>query len=174
MQLVPIRFADARRFVHEHHRHNKEPRGWLFGVGLLDSGDLVGVAVASRPIARMLDDGLTMEVTRTCTLGARNANSMLYGALWRAGQALDYRRGITYTLASESGSSLKAVGWSQVEFLPARKDWARSSVLLRDMRDPPQGSLFIDSRRATGGVDRWRWQVTSNGPAGEGRAARSA
>lgn len=167
MQLVPIRLREARRFIHDHHRHNAEPHAWLFGVGLLDSGDLVGVGVAARPSTRALDDGMTVEIIRTCTLGTRNANSMIYGALWRAAQALGYRRGITYTQASESGASLRGAGWLLVEVLEPRAKF-------RPEREAEQSSLFIDSRRATGGVERCRWQVTSNGPAGEGRAARSA
>jgi hypothetical protein len=39
-------------------------------------------------VARHYDDGLTLEVNRTCTDGTRNANSMLYGAVWRAAKAM--------------------------------------------------------------------------------------
>ncbi|MER6082978.1 XF1762 family protein [Streptomyces sp. NPDC001833] len=40
------------------------------------------------PAARHLDDGTTLEVTRTASDGTRNANSPLYGASWRAAKAL--------------------------------------------------------------------------------------
>jgi Phage integrase, N-terminal SAM-like domain len=36
-----------------------------FAVGVADAGTLVGVATVGRPVARALDDGLTVEVTRT-------------------------------------------------------------------------------------------------------------
>ncbi|MDX3714967.1 hypothetical protein PV733_39795 [Streptomyces europaeiscabiei] len=42
------------------------------------------MAIVGRPVARHLDDGTTVEVTRTASDGAHNANSLLYGASWRA------------------------------------------------------------------------------------------
>ena len=54
---------------------------------------------------------------------ARNANSMLYGAAWRAARALGWRRLITYTQAGESGSSLRGAGWRVVAERPARPGW---------------------------------------------------
>jgi hypothetical protein len=59
----------------------------------------------------MLDDGFTAEVTRLCTDGAYNGCSMLYGAAARAAAAMGYTKIITYILASETGTSLKASGW---------------------------------------------------------------
>ncbi|WP_369795032.1 XF1762 family protein [Serratia sp. H1n] len=84
--MTPISFRAACDFVQQLHRHNKPPRGHKFSVGLRnDAGELVGVAMAGRPIARHFDDGLTLEVNRTCTDGTKNANSMLYGAVRGAG-----------------------------------------------------------------------------------------
>lgn len=40
-----------------------------------------------------------------------NACSLLYAAAWRAARALGYRRLVTYILASEPGTSLRAAGW---------------------------------------------------------------
>lgn len=37
--------------------------------------------------------------------------------------------------ADESGSSLKAVGWTKVKELPPRKSWAESSVKLKNKKD---------------------------------------
>jgi hypothetical protein len=68
------------------------------------------VAIVGRPLARMLDDGETAEVTRCCTDGTKNACSKLYSASKRAAQAMGYVKVITYTLASETGGSLLAVG----------------------------------------------------------------
>ena len=58
-------------------------------------------------------DGLHLEVLRVCTDGAPNACSMLYGAVRRAAIAMGYPacNVITYTLASEPGTSLRAAGW---------------------------------------------------------------
>ena len=150
MRVVPITLREAQAFVSEHHRHNAPPRGWKFGVGLRVGDTLVGVATAGRPVARHFDDGLTLEVNRTCTDGTKNANSMLYGATWRAAKAMGYRRGITYIQGDETGASLRAAGWRRVKVLPARKSWAESSKALKDLRDPV----------GTGGVYRELWEIT--------------
>ncbi len=124
MRIVPVTLKTAQEFVKEHHRHNKPPVGHKFSVGLeTDWGLLIGVACAGRPVARMFDNGLTLEVNRTCTLGDKNANSMLYGSVWRAAKAMGYRRCITYTQHDESGASLRAVGWIRVKELPPNKGW---------------------------------------------------
>jgi hypothetical protein len=101
-------------FTDRHHRHHKAPQGGLFAVAVNDGENIVGVAVVGRPVARMFDNGYTAEVTRLCTLGHKNACSMLYSAAWRARQALGYRRLVTYTLADEGGSSLRAAGWKLI------------------------------------------------------------
>jgi hypothetical protein len=151
MRLVPVSFAIAKAFVTEHHRHNKAPTGWKFGVGVEDdAGVLVGVAMAGRPVARALDDGRTVEVNRTCVLpGQPNANSMLYGAIWRAAKALGYTRAVTYTQADESGATMRAVGWRRAAQLPGRGNWAQCSVTRRAARDATEPS----------GVARVRWEA---------------
>lgn len=106
--------TDARAYVEQQHRHHPPPQGGLFAVGVAEGETVRGVAIVGRPVARMNDDGFTAEVTRVATDGARNACSMLYGACWRAARALGYRKVITYTLASEPGTSLRASGWRVV------------------------------------------------------------
>lgn len=153
MRLHPITLKQAQAFVTALHRHNKPPRGWKFGVGLQNNGVLVGVATAGRPVAREIQqrEPQTVEVNRTCTDGTRNANSMLYGAIWRAAKNLGYTRAITYTQGDESGASLKAAGWVKVKELPARGSWADSTKdeALRAMRDV----------EGTGGVARVLWEI---------------
>ena len=115
MEIVPMTLAEANAFVAEHHRHHKPVPGAKFCLGVAESDTVVGVAIIGRPVARMLDDGWTLEVNRTCVLeGYKNANSMLYGAAWRAAKALGYRRLITYTLPHEGGASLRGAGWKCV------------------------------------------------------------
>ncbi|MEW1632725.1 XF1762 family protein [Streptomyces sp. NPDC093801] len=81
LHLVPVRSRDAKAFVVAWHRHHPPPAGMVFAVGAADDdGVLHAVATVGRPVARHLDDGQTLEVTRTCTDGIANANSMLYGA----------------------------------------------------------------------------------------------
>ena len=114
-QIVPVRRELANEFVRRYHRHHGRLPGDKFCIGLMNGdGVLRGVAIVGRPVSRHLDDGLTLEVTRTCTDGLKNANSKLYAAAWRATQALGYRRLITYTLPSESGASLRGAGWKLI------------------------------------------------------------
>lgn len=151
LELFPITLRAANAFIDQHHRHNKPPRGWKFGVSVVDGGAVVGVATAGRPVARAFDDGLTLEVNRTCTDGAKNANSMLYGSVWRAAKAMGYKRCITYTQADESGASLRAAGFRKVRDIEPRGSWADSSVKLRDKRD----------QVGNGGVARTLWEITA-------------
>ena len=54
---------------------------------------------------------MTVEITRLATDGTRNACSALYGACCREARRRGYRRVVTYTLATESGASLRASGF---------------------------------------------------------------
>ena len=149
MVIVPVTLVEAKRFVGLHHRHNKPPVGWMFGCGLSVHGKLVGVAIVGRPVARALDNTGSVEVTRVCTIGTRNANSMLYGAVLRAATALGYERAYTYTLQSESGSTLRAVGFAVDAQLPERKTWSCKS------RHRVQVDLFGNQTRPTEPKLRW-------------------
>ena len=133
LDVVPVRFADACAFVAAWHRHHAPPVGCKFCLGVAADDVLVGVAIVGRPVARHLDDGRTLEVTRTATDGTPNAGSALYGGAWRATKALGYRRLITYTQAGESGSSLRGAGWRVVAQRPAKPGWTRPSRPRRDL-----------------------------------------
>ncbi len=111
LRLVPVDFAEANAFVAALHRHHKPMPGAKFSVAVATGEKIVGVAMVGRPVARMSDNGSTLEVNRLCTDGTLNACSMLYGAAWRAAKALGYDRLITYTLPEEGGASLRASNW---------------------------------------------------------------
>jgi hypothetical protein len=51
-----------------------------------------------------------LEVLRVCTDGTSNACSFLYGRTAKIARLMGYGRIITYTLESEGGASLRAVG----------------------------------------------------------------
>lgn len=123
LELVPVGFRVATEFVRRVHRHHPAPVGHKFSIGVADDGALRGVVIVGRPVARHLDDGLTLEVTRTATDGARNACSMLLAAAWRATKAMGFKRLVTYTQANEPGTSLRAAGWRVVHEIPARRGW---------------------------------------------------
>lgn len=111
LTLTTISLADANTFVAQHHRHHKPVTGHKFSIGCTENGELVGVVIVGRPVSRYLDDGLTLEVNRLCTTGAKNACSFLYGAAAKAAKALGYHKIITYILDTEPGTSLRAAGW---------------------------------------------------------------
>ncbi|RZV40176.1 MAG: hypothetical protein EVJ48_01415 [Candidatus Acidulodesulfobacterium acidiphilum] len=124
MNFQPISLKLANEFVLANHRHNKPVAGHKFSIGLFDDERLIGVAICGRPVARMADDGLTLEILRVCTDGTRNANSMLYGRVKKIAQVMGYKKVLTYTLAEESGSSLRAVG-AQKDGLVKPQEWSR-------------------------------------------------
>lgn len=112
LQIVPCSLKHANDFIAENHRHHGRTIGHKFSLAVVDQhGLLRGVACVGRPVARMLDDGLTLEVTRLATDGVPNGCSALYGAARRAAFALGYRRLLTYTLPDEGGASLRGAGW---------------------------------------------------------------
>ena len=127
LQITPINLDEANAFVARHHRHHKPVPGAKFCVAASEmrvkerapSGphaalEVCGVAIVGRPVARMSDNGYTLEVNRLCTDGTRNACSILYAAAWKAAKALGYQRLITYTLPDEGGASLRASNWKLI------------------------------------------------------------
>lgn len=151
MHIEPITLAEARAFIAEHHRHNGAPIGWLFGVAVVEERRIRGVGIASRPTARALDDGYTVEILRVCTLGDRNTCSMVYGRLGRAAKALGYRRLVTYTLASEDGASVRASGFGVVADLRARD--------YHGGRDRYEHNLFGEPIRPPEAKRRWERSI---------------
>lgn len=114
LRITPINLDEANAFVSVHHRHHAPVPGAKFCIAVSDGDVVCGVAIVGRPVARMSDNGFTLEVNRCCTDGTRNACSMLYGAAWRAAKALGFLRLITYTLPEEGGASLRASGWKLI------------------------------------------------------------
>lgn len=112
--VTPITLEEANAFVSTHHRHHRPVVGHKFSVAVAAGDDIRGVAIVGRPVARGNDNGLTLEITRCCTDGTRNACSALYAAAWRVARALGYRHLITYTLPDEGGASLRGAGWRLV------------------------------------------------------------
>src|SRR3990167_1168516 len=108
LRIIPVTLEQANDFVRSLHRHNKPVVGSKFQIGASKGKQLVGVAITGRPVAPALDDGLTVEITRVCTDGTKNAASMLYGACRKAARAMGYDRIFTYTLPEEGGASLRA------------------------------------------------------------------
>jgi hypothetical protein len=144
MVAVPLHLREANEFVAKHHRHNLPTVGGKFALGAAVDGEIVGVAIAARPVARRLDDGKTLEVLRICTDGTRNANSFLYGRVKRIALLMGYEKVITYTLEEESGASLRAVG-AQVVGTLKPKEWSVPSR--------PRESQEVD------GKAKYKWEL---------------
>lgn len=115
LRVVPLTLKEANSFVAKIHRHHGPVLGHRFSLGAQRGDVLCGVAIVGRPVARGLDQRMAVEVTRLATDGTRNACSFLYRAACRAAWALGFLRVYTYTLAEESGSSLRGAGFTAEE-----------------------------------------------------------
>lgn len=114
LSLCALELGEANAFVTAHHRHHIRSIGHKHSLGAIFEDKIVGVCIIGRPVSRMRDDGMTLEVTRLCTDGTRNACSFLYGAAARYAFAAGYSRIGTYTLPEEGGASLRATGWKLI------------------------------------------------------------
>jgi hypothetical protein len=162
LKVVPMTITDAREYVRQWHKHHKPPVGGLFAAGVAnEAGIVVGVAIAARPIARNSMDGFTIEVVRVAVnrdADARNACSMLYGAIRKAATALGYRRVLTYTLQSEIGASLRASGFRATGITQPAEGWmshpktALTPGLLAIMQGKEPEQAYPTERKI-----RWEW-----------------
>jgi hypothetical protein len=150
MRSVHVELAEANDFVARLHRHHKPVRGHRFSVGATKQGQLVGVAIVGRPVARAVDQRAIVEVLRLCTDGTANACSFLYGLCARVAGDLGYARIQTYILDTEPGASLRAAGWEMVARVKGR-DWNR----------PSRGGRRTDQPM----VDKQRWERRLQGDA---------
>lgn len=136
LTIKPITLKAANAYVIENHRHHDKTQGQKFSIACYDGDKLVGVAIVGRPVSRMLDNGETLEVTRLCTDGTRNACSILYGRCARIAKEMGYKKIITYILDTEVGSSLKASGWEIDMDKVGGGTWSRHSR--------PRGIVTVD------------------------------
>lgn len=133
--LAPCKLADAKLLVALwHSRHPLAGAGHMWSTMAVasdnDVGYPVGVVIVGRPVARALDDGWTVEITRCATPGievdprCKDVASRLYAAATRAAKERGFARITTMTEADEHASSLRAAGWTVEEKVrPARKGW---------------------------------------------------
>lgn len=146
-KAIPIPFAYAKAYVNDYHRSNVAPQGHKFSVALESAeGRVVGVLIASEPKARHNRDGFTLEINRCCgDPKYHNVCSSLQGRAIRMGKAMGYTRFLSYTMLSEPGSSLKAMGFQKDGIVRGRKNgW-----------DSPSRHRVIPERYPTGDKQRW-------------------
>jgi hypothetical protein len=126
VKVVPITISAARVYVEVNHSHLHAPVGGLFALSIVEGEAIVCVAVVGRPVARMLQNGTTCEVTRLCSSGTPHAASMALAACARAAVALGYTRIVSSTILGESGTCYRAAGWRPVA-IGSGGEWFRES-----------------------------------------------
>lgn len=124
---VPLELKEANSFVKQHHRHHKPCVGHRFSIGAIDTeGVLRGAVIVGRPVARLSGSPRDiLEVTRLVTDGTKNCCSFLYSHAARVGYELGFLKIQTYILDSETGTSLRAAGWTY-EGLAGGGQWKHS------------------------------------------------
>lgn len=155
MEAVAVTLKQANAFVAKHHRHSAPVRGHKWSVGVAVRGELVGVAIVGRSVARRLDDGRQMEILRVCVRDGVSdlwVCSNLYGRCVRVARDLGYAVILTYTKKGESGASLRAAGFEPVADspggtwdVPTRRRTVRETTLFG----------VVEKKRDTGPKIRW-------------------
>lgn len=138
MGIVPLTLREANDFVEKWHRHSARTSndGGKYAIGLEHDGQLVGVAIVGRPIARLLHDDTTAELLRLCTSpeAPKGAGSKLYARARRIWQLMGGIRFVTYTLQSESGATMRGAGVPLPAATVEPEQWDRPSRE-RDQQD---------------------------------------
>ena len=114
--VIPLSLKEANEFVEKYHRHNKRTVQHKFSLGCIYKEDMIGVVIVGNPVSRYLYGRTTAEILRLCVKepSPKNACSFLYNKCWNIWKQMGGTKIITYTLAKESGSSLKGAGWQNV------------------------------------------------------------
>lgn len=148
LTVIPLTLETANEGIRRWHRHHKVVTGHRFSLGVIDEYKVLrGVLTAGRPVARLLDQDLILEVNRLATDGCPNACSALYGAARRAAKAMGYAQIITYILDTEPGTSLKAAGWILANSKAGGGKWSSSSRIRNDVHPLGFKQLWIG----------WQW-----------------
>ena len=151
MEIKQITLKEANAYVEALHRHHGPTVGHKWSLAAYKDGQLCGVAIVGRPTGRYLDDGHTLEVTRLCTDGTRNACSKLYAACARRAKLDGYKKIITFILQSEPGTSLKAAGWTLESAKAGKPKWNKQ----RYANKPVQLCLFPKNEPPAEYKQRW-------------------
>lgn len=130
--IRPITIAQAAQFVFDHHRHSDPPQGGKWAIACMRGDELVGVAIAGRPVSKVLQRRGYLEIIRVCVLDQiEGACSMLYSRCRRIGQLMGYQRFVSYNLPTESGASLRAAGFDPIAKVRGRH-WGNEKRPRRD------------------------------------------
>lgn len=160
MIAVPMELKDAQNYINTYHRHHIAAHRDKFRIAAMDNGEIVGVVQVGRPVSRVLDDGKTLEVLRLCTNGKKDVCSFLYSRAARIAKEMGYTKIITYILESESGTSLKASGWTCEADGVGGSNWNTPSRPREVMTS--QISLFPEKQKYPVDEKKQRWVKTLN------------
>lgn len=132
IHIVPTTLKAANQFVKEHHRHHRPTarNSGKWAVSAVDvEGNLVGVAIAGNPVSATYMDGFTIELTRVCVLDSapKGTCSFLISKCCKVWKEMGGARVITYTLATETGSSLRGAGWKKAGTVKPHKRWTNKN-----------------------------------------------
>jgi len=135
VRIVPLTIKQANAVVGEHHRHSSPTHGGKWAIGCEHDGALVGACIVARPVARLLNDDHTAEVTRLVVVpnSPKNTCSFLYAAARRIWAAMGGSKILTYTLQKETGASLRGAGW-QIAAKTRPGGWARTGRKRQDRK----------------------------------------
>lgn len=109
------------------------------------------MAIVGRPVARNLQDGATLELTRVCTDGTKHVASKLIAAATRACFAIGCKRVVSYVLESEAGTSYLAAGWTRGPSSPGGS-WDSED---RQRTEPMAELLGLEPKYPQGPKVRW-------------------
>ena len=115
MNLVNLKLGEAQYFIEQNHRHSDPLKRHKFSIGVCndDYNELYGVLTVDVPSGRWKNPRDKIEIRRVCTLpNQKNVASFLIGKAVTACFAMGYKEILTYTRPHESGSTLKACGFS--------------------------------------------------------------
>lgn len=144
-------YAEAKAFVGAHHSHLSPSQGSIFNLAVVDAmNEVHAIAMVGRPVARMLSDATTAEITRVASDRTPHAASKIISASARACLALGFRRVISYTLDFESGVSYRAAGW-----------WPTSSSGGGEWSRPPRSRRSVEQG---GAKVRWEFGPEADEP----------
>lgn len=155
LRAVPLELKEAQEYIHLNHRHHEPAHRDKFRIGCEENGQLVGVVQVGRLVNRHLDNGKTLEVLRLCSQGGRNVCSFLYSRAARVAKELGYEKIITYILEEETGTSLKASGWTLEEDGVGGGSWNCPSRP-REL-ETAQISMFLAEKKKYPTSKKQRW-----------------
>jgi hypothetical protein len=124
----PITIRQANEFIKQFHRHHRPTtrNSGRWAIAAINTNDeIVGVSIVGNPVSATMMDGYTVEITRLCVRedAPKGTCSFLLSKCCTIWRTMGGKKVITYTLDSESGSSLKGAGWQLSGIVKPHRRW---------------------------------------------------